>query len=127
MSVLQFYATVINGKTVTLLGGNSITHGKVPVAVQVLEARMVNQLLYSTFRGNSATRWGLEQKQHSVSVYTSWLRDRGSPNAIINIKCGLVVCTVHPWLAATPDGWVTDPEALPSRGLVEYYSNTLTL
>ena len=37
VSVLQFYATVINGKTVTLLDGNSITHGKVPVAVRVLE------------------------------------------------------------------------------------------
>ena len=83
-------------------------------------ARMVNQLLYSTFRGNSATRWGLEQEQHSVSVYASWLHDRGSPNAIINIKCGLVVCTAHPWLAATPDGWVTDPEASPSQGLVEF-------
>ena len=39
-------------------------------------AHMVNELLYSTFRGNSATRCRLEQEQHSVSVYTSWLRDR---------------------------------------------------
>ena len=83
-------------------------------------AGMVNQLLYSTFRGNSATRWGLEQEEHSVGVYTSWLHDRGSPNPIINIKCGLVVCTTHPWLAATPDGWVTDLEASPSQGLVEF-------
>ena len=26
----------------------------------------------------------------------------------------------HPWLAATPDGWVSDPSASPSRGLVEF-------
>ena len=30
------------------------------------------------------------------------------------------MCTAHPWLAATPDGWVTDPEASPSQGLVEF-------
>ena len=81
---------------------------------------MVNQLLYSTFQGNSPTRWGLEQEQHSVSVYTSWLCNRGSPNAIINIKCGLVACTAHPWLAATPAGWVTDSETSPSQGLMEF-------
>jgi len=32
----------------------------------------------------------------------------------------LIVCTDHPWLAATPDGWVSDPEALPSDGIVEF-------
>ena len=83
-------------------------------------ARLVHQLLYSTFRGNSATRWGLDQEQHTVGVYMSWLRDRGSTNPDVNIKCGLVICTAHPWLAATPDGWVTDPEASPSLGLVEF-------
>ena len=83
-------------------------------------ARTVNQLLYSTFHRNTATRWGLDQEQHTVGVYTSWLHNRGSPNPTVNIKCGLVVCTPHPWLAATPDGWVTDPEASPSSGLVEF-------
>ena len=83
-------------------------------------ARMVNQLLYSTFQGNAATRWGLEQEKHSIDVYRSWLCDRGSPNPIININCGLVVCIAHQWLAATPDGWVSDPEASPSQGLVEF-------
>ena len=83
--------------------------------------RTVNQLLYSTFRGNynSATRWGLDQEQHTVGVYTSWLHNRGSSNPIVNIKYGLVVCTAHPWLAAT-DSWVTDPEASPSLGFVEF-------
>ena len=83
-------------------------------------ACMVNRMLYSTFSGKSATKYGLEQEEYSVSVYTSWLHDRSRPNAIINIKCGLVVCTAHPWLAATPDGWVTDPQASPSQGFVEF-------
>ena len=82
--------------------------------------RMVHQLLYSTFRGNSTTRWGLQQEKDSVGVYTSWLNDRGSLSPTVNINCGLTVCTAHPWLAATPDGWVTDPEVLPSDGLVEF-------
>ena len=30
------------------------------------------------------------------------------------------MCTAHQWLAANPDGWVTDPEASPSDGLVEF-------
>ena len=80
----------------------------------------VNQLLYSTFHGNSATRWGLDQEQHTVGVYTSWLHNRGSPNSIVNTKCGLVVCTSYPWLAIIPDGWVTDPEDSPSLGLVDF-------
>ena len=82
--------------------------------------RLVHQLLYSTFRGTSATRWGLQQEEHSVGAYMSWLNDRGSPRPTVDINCGLSVCTAHPWLAATPDGWVTDPEVSPSNGLVEF-------
>ena len=48
--------------------------------------RMVHQLLYSIFRGNSATRWGLQQESHSASVYVAWLRDKGSPNSTVNIN-----------------------------------------
>ena len=82
--------------------------------------RLVNHLLYSTFRDNYDTRWGLEQEQHSVTVYTSWLHERGSPNPIIYIKSGLVVSIAYPWLAATPDGWVSDSAASPSQGIVEF-------
>ena len=45
---------------------------------------------------------------------------KGSPNPIVNIKCGMVVSTAHPWLAATPDGWVSDSAASPSQGIVEF-------
>ena len=103
-------------RRITSSNGRSIAKRKLTTPV----ARLVSQLLYSTFRGNSATRWGLEQEQHSVGVYKSWLCDRGSPNSTINTKCGLVVSTAHPWLAATPDGWVFDPSASPPQGLVEF-------
>jgi len=58
-----------------------------------------------------------------VGVYTSWLHERRSLSSTVNSNCGLMVCTAHPWLAATPDGWVTDPEAgalILRLGLVEF-------
>ena len=67
---------------------------------------LVHLLLYSTFWGNLATRWVLQQKEHSVGAYMLWLHDRGSPWPTVDINCGLSVCSVHPWLVATPDGWV---------------------
>ena len=41
-------------------------------------------------------------------------------NATVNNKCGLVISTSYPWLAATPDGWVNDPTATLCQGLVEF-------
>lgn len=41
-------------------------------------------------------------------------------DATVNNKCGLVISHSHPWLAATPDGWVYDPTATPYHGLVEF-------
>ena len=34
-------------------------------------------------------------------------------------ECGLVAPKAYPWIAATPDGFVHDPQALPPQGLVE--------
>ena len=45
---------------------------------------------------------------------------KGSPNPIVSIKCGMVVSTAHPWLAATPNGWVSDSAASPYQGIVEF-------
>ena len=38
----------------------------------------------------------------------------------LDTECGPVIATNHPWLAATPDGLVNDPQVLPSEGLVEF-------
>ena len=82
---------------------------------------LVHQLLYTSFHGNIATKWGLSQEEASCDSYLKWLKfEKKSLQATVNMKCGLIVSTTHPWLAATPDGWVEDPEAKPSRGLVEF-------
>ena len=84
-------------------------------------ASTVKQLLYSKFVGNAATRYGLMQERPSCFKYLEWLeKEKGSAGAKVNIKCGLVVSSTHPWLAATPDGWVNDPQASPRQGLVEF-------
>ena len=71
--------------------------------------------------GNRATEYGLDQEETSCQQYFCWLHKHGqSYNETININCGLVISTSHPLLAATPDSWVVDPLATPSRGLVEF-------
>ena len=83
-----------------------------------LVGRLVHQLLYSTFQGNKATAWGLSQEEASSQHYLNWLQQQ-SPAANVTINCGLVSQT-YPWLAATPDGWVEDPQATPAQGIVEF-------
>ena len=84
-------------------------------------APTVKQLLYSSFTGNAATRYGLRQEGSSCFKYMKWLEsEKGSTGVKVDTKCGLVVSQTHPWLAATPDGWVDDPQASPRMGLVEF-------
>jgi len=83
-------------------------------------AWMVHQKLYATFRGNAATRWGLENESDSAKQYVTYLRT-SLPEAMVTTTCGLVVSVTHPWLAATPDGWVYDTTSIISPdGLVEF-------
>lgn len=84
-------------------------------------SNLIRQLLYTTFRGNASTAWGLSQEEASSHQYLKWLReDRESSTARVTINCGLVISTSYPWLAATPDGWVEDPKATPTRGIVKF-------
>ena len=84
-------------------------------------SRLVHQLLCTSFRGNSSTAWGLSQEEASSHQYLKWLwEERQSHTATVTINCGLIVSPTYPWLAATPDGWVEDPTATPTRGIVEF-------
>ena len=58
---------------------------------------------------------------YSYYDYLKWLHsEKKSPQATVTINCGLVISAIYPWLAATPDGWIEDPQATPSQGLVEF-------
>ena len=80
---------------------------------------LVNQLLYSNFKGNRATSWGLLQEEDTEKQYQNFMRTNSTQFSVIG-DCGLVVSMQHPWLAATPDGFVYDPNENPQNGLVEY-------
>ena len=59
-------------------------------------------------------------RTYTAEQYIQWKAQHGSPGISVNTECGLVIATDHPWLAATPDGFVNDPQVLPSQGLVEF-------
>ena len=81
-------------------------------------ANTVKSLLYCTFRGNTATEWGKLQEPATCEGYIQ-ARCFGSPG--ISVKpCGLVIHTEHHWLAASPDGIITDPAAPDPAGIVEF-------
>ena len=73
--------------------------------------------LYSTFKGNTATRWGHEQEKHARQQYLEKLQEN-SPLATC-VDSGLVIHNKHHWLAASPDEVVNDPCATATTGLVE--------
>ena len=80
---------------------------------------IITKLLYSKFRGNRATDWGLLQEDVSRSEYLK-LKQIDSPAAGYSVtKSGLVISLEHPWLVASPDGLVYDPNFDSPQGLVE--------
>ena len=80
----------------------------------------VHNMLYSKFTGNQATRWGLSQEKATAEEYIQCKQQQGSTGISVNTECGLIISTAYPWLAATPDGFVHDPQTSPSHGLVEF-------
>lgn len=51
--------------------------------------------------------------------YVQYQVNNGHPG-LTTESVGLVVSVQTPWLAASPDGRVHDPTAVPPNGLVEY-------
>ena len=81
-------------------------------------ANLVKTLLYSTFRGNSATEWGRHQEPETQQAYL--LKKRlVSPHISVH-NSGFVVHHSHHWLGASPDGLVNDPTSSDPDGIVEY-------
>ena len=79
----------------------------------------VKDLLYSTFRGNESTRYGMLMEDQARTEYLTYQQQNGHPDISVQ-NCGLFVSHDSPWLAATPDGLVNDPsDQKSSAGLLE--------
>ena len=81
-------------------------------------ANLVKTLLYTSFRGNTATQWGHEQEPETQRIYL--LQKRSVSPDISICKSGFVIHPVHHWLGASPDGLVNDPTSADPEGVVEY-------
>ena len=79
---------------------------------------MIKQLLYTSFHGNEATRYGHDQEKPLEEEY---LKDH--PGITISHP-GLISHGTEKWLAGSPDGLATQPDG--TRYLIEY-KNPLSL
>lgn len=79
----------------------------------------MKELLYSTFRGNEATRYGMVMEDTVRTEYITYQQQNKHQELCVT-NCGLFVSCENPLLAATPDGLAEDPsEPLSSSGLLE--------
>lgn len=77
----------------------------------------MRELLYSTFTGSRATRYGTLMDDVARQEYVAQQRGNGHPG-LKTKESGLVVSFDNPWMAASPDGLVEDPTSTQSIGLV---------
>ena len=82
-------------------------------------ANKVKQMLYSNFKGNKHTAYGLENEDSASQAYTTYMQQNRHSD-LKTSPCGLVINCENPWLAATPDSRVYDPQSSQPHGLVEY-------
>ncbi len=67
----------------------------------------VRRMLYSTFKGNSFTRHGLQQEHSSIMDYEAKMSTDTGKKIKVQ-RCGLFVSKTHPFLGASPDGVVSE-------------------
>jgi hypothetical protein len=77
---------------------------------------LVRRLLYGTFEGTTATRWGLSQESITIKEYVLH-KASGQVNASVE-PVGLCINEHHPYLAASPYGIVTNLDT-GDQGLLE--------
>ena len=92
----------------------------VKMRVATKRSKKVEELLYSSFGGNTATRYGILKETETVQQYVTHQKNHRHPH-LTDSKCGLIVSTANGWwLAASPDGLVYDPtDAKHPHGLLE--------
>ena len=82
----------------------------------------VQNLLYSTFKGNAATAYGLTQETETERQLVAWTVSRGASEVSVSHP-GPVLLPGHNVLGASPDGIVVckpKHRNMPSQFIVEY-------
>ena len=81
--------------------------------------KRVENMLYSKFVENEATRYGSEREEDTRQNYITY-QQRNSHPSLKCSKTGLVISHDSPWLAASPDDRVYNPDTAHPLGLAEY-------
>ena len=105
-----------NQRQIRLTSSNfhSVYHRNIKLKVEPI----VRRLLYSNFKGTSATKFGLQQEPITVQEY---LLKQNNDNEIFSVnKIGIVISENAPYLAASPDGRVViqHKDGTVERGLL---------
>lgn len=96
----------------------SVVGGIAKMKKQTNRKGKVKEILYSTFRGSKATRYGHVMEDAAKEDYTREQLRNGKVGVVVR-RSGLVVSEKNPWLACSPDGRVFDPTAPDPEGLIE--------
>ena len=92
--------------------------GIVKMKKTIKRSRKLEEFLYSKFQGNEATRYGINIEETARQYYI-YQQQRCYPG-LRTQKVGLVISAENPWLAASPDDRVHDPDTLQPLGIAEY-------
>lgn len=73
----------------------------------------IASMLWRTFRGNAATRWGQEHEDIAARLYESYMIQlRGPEHRFETAFPNLIVSLKYPWAGVSPDGFVRDGDRL---------------
>ena len=79
---------------------------------------LVKTLLYPKHISSPAIEWGKKNESTALNEYTKYYNSLGNTNMVV-CRAGFVVCNEHPFLGASPDAYVHDPQANDQYGLAE--------
>lgn len=79
---------------------------------------LVMTLLYPKQISSPAIEWGKKNESTALNEYTKHYHSLGNTNIVV-CKAGFVICEEHPFLGASPDSYIHDPQSTDAYGLAE--------
>lgn len=72
---------------------------------------LVLRIIQAKMFTSGATKYGIDNEKFAIQAYTDYQQSHGHPGLIVSC-CGFFINTDFPFLGATPDGSVYDPNEL---------------